>query len=203
MFACTLYTNEYYHIYNRGNNGDNLFFEGRNYSYFLKLYAQYIYPIAQTYCYCLMPNHFHLLVKMREYRYSQDWQSPKDCQSLIMLDSIDYSKAFANLFSTYTKAINKSYKRTGSLFEKPFKRIHVDNDAYFKQLVSYIHRNPQKHGFVSDFREYPYSSYHTLVNQKYSRLETEQVFNWFATLNSFEHYHIQFDDDVIDKLYYD
>jgi putative transposase len=56
---------QYYHIYNRGNNGENLFFEERNYPYFLKLYAHHILPVANTYAYCLLRNHFHALVRIR------------------------------------------------------------------------------------------------------------------------------------------
>jgi len=55
----------YYHIYNRGNNHENLFIEERNYSYFLNLYAKHIGPIAETHAYCLLRNHFHLLVKIK------------------------------------------------------------------------------------------------------------------------------------------
>jgi len=141
----------FYHIYNRGNNGENLFIEERNYYYFFKLYTHYIYPIADTYAYCLMPNHFHLLVRIKP-----------------QLEQNTYHQAFSNLFSTYTKAINKKYQRTGSLFEKPFKRIHVDSDHYFIALIRYIHQNPQKHGFTNNFRTYPFSSYQTIYQQKKS-----------------------------------
>ena len=179
----------YYHIYNRGNNGENLFVEDRNYRYFFELYIRYIYPIADTYAYCLMKNHFHLLVRMKEL---QDCQSLKDWQS--------YSAAFSNLFSTYTKAINKAHNRSGSLFEKPFKRILVDSDAYLVQLTAYIHRNPQKHGFTDDFRVYPYSSYPIILQQKHSRIETKQALEWFGSLESFENYHHQFDESLISHV---
>ncbi len=56
----------YYHIYNRGNNGENLFKEERNYTYFLTLYEKYITPIAFTYAYCLLINHFHILVRIKD-----------------------------------------------------------------------------------------------------------------------------------------
>jgi REP element-mobilizing transposase RayT len=56
---------KYYHIYNRGINRENIFFETRNYPYFLELYAKYIEPIANTFAYCLMRNHFHLLVRIK------------------------------------------------------------------------------------------------------------------------------------------
>ncbi len=52
-----------YPIYNRGINGDSIFQEGKNYFYFLRLYAKYIPPIAKTYAYCLLGNHFHFLIK--------------------------------------------------------------------------------------------------------------------------------------------
>ena len=55
----------YYHIYNRGNNRENLLIEKRNYLYFLSLYAKHIEPVAATYAYCLLRNHFHLLIRVR------------------------------------------------------------------------------------------------------------------------------------------
>ncbi|OQW92278.1 MAG: hypothetical protein BWK79_15005 [Beggiatoa sp. IS2] len=182
----------YYHIYNRGNNGENLFVEERNYSYFLQLYTRYIFPIADTYAYCLMKNHFHLLVRLR----------PKDLAGLEDLPGLnsDYSKSFSNLFNAYTKTINKTYQRTGSLFEKPFKRILVDSNSYLIHLISYIHRNPQKHGFTNDFRTYPYSSYHTIQQQKRSRLESQQVLKWFGNLQSFENHHSQSNEQIIRHL---
>ncbi len=188
-----LLSGQYYHIYNRGNNGIDLFMEERNYHYFLKLYTQYIYPIANTYAYCLMKNHFHLLVRMKPENDIQDWQSFEDCQSL-------YSQAFSNCFSTYTKAINKTCHRSGSLFEKPFRRILVDSDSYFIHLVSYIHRNPEKHQFVADYRRYPHSSYQTILQQKNSRIDTQQVLSWFGSIKSFENYHQQWDESIIQHL---
>jgi len=55
----------YYHIYNRGNNRENIFIDGRNYSHFLKLYTRYVEPVADTYAYCLLRNHFHFLVRIK------------------------------------------------------------------------------------------------------------------------------------------
>ena len=176
---------QYYHIYNRGNNGGNIFFEDRNYEYFFKLYIRYIYPIAETYAYCLMRNHFHLLVKI----------APKpDLLGLKDLEGLNYSQAFSNLFNAYTKAMNKAYHRHGNLFEKPFKRILIDSDSYLIQVVAYIHRNPQKHGFTDNFRSYPYSSYHSIQSQKRTRIASQQVLAWFNTTQNFENYHQQFDD---------
>jgi REP element-mobilizing transposase RayT len=187
-----LFYSHFYHIYNRGNNGETLFREQRNYPYFLKLYARYIEPVAETYSYCLMRNHFHFLVRIK------DWQSSKDCQSY---RSLEASHAFANLFSTYTKAFNKAYQRTGSLFEKPFRRILVDNDRYFSSLAIYIHHNPQKHGFVDDFRDWPYSSYRTILSDEPTRVHREVVLDWFDGQVTFKESHqSSINESVIEPL---
>lgn len=191
-----LFSGEYYHVYNRGNNGENLFIEERNYHYFLNLYIRYIFPVADTYAYCLMKNHFHLLVRMKSESEIHDWQSLKDCQS----SSSIYSQAFSNLFSTYTKAINKAFHRSGSLFEKPFHRILIDSDSYLIQLTNYIHLNPKKHGFTDDFQSYPYSSYQTILQQKHSRIKTQEVLNWFGNINSFEISHQHCNEVLIQHL---
>jgi len=200
-----LLANHYYHIYNRGNNGGDIFFEERNYQYFFKLYRQYIFPIAKTYAYCLMKNHFHFLVSMRPQTDLSGQNVTSDLSGFKNLTGLDatetnYSQHFSNLFNAYTKAVNKAYQRTGNLFERPFHRIYVDSDSYFIQLVSYIHRNPQKHGFVADFRNYPYSSYSTIHRQKCSRIEAQTVLSWFGSISSFEDYHLQFDDRAIKNL---
>ncbi|MEZ4770719.1 MAG: transposase [Caldilineales bacterium] len=179
----SLYPGEYFHIYNRGNNRENLFVEERNYRYFMNLCAHYIEPVAATYAYCLMRNHFHLLIRVKDVDdFPQDWQSSEDCQSLTRYDPprVFASRQFADLFSTYTKAFNKSYQRTGSLFAKPFRRIRIDNDGYFHALVVYIHQNPQRHGFVNDFRDWPYSSYAAIASGNRTRLQRAAVLSWFA-----------------------
>jgi hypothetical protein len=90
------------------------------------------------------------------------------------------SQYFSNLFNAYTKAFNKAYNRTGALFQRPFGRIEVTSDPYFVWLVTYIHQNSQKHGFVDDFRTWPYSSYHTLLSTKPTRLKRDDVLMWFG-----------------------
>ena len=171
---------KYYHIYNRGNNRENIFVEERNYRYFLQLYAKYIEPVADTYAYCLMRNHFHVLVKIID---------PKGLEDPLGLDLLDAGQQFGKLFNAYAKAINKAYQRTGSLFQNPFRRKEVTSDAYFRQLVAYIHRNPQKHGFVADFRDWPYSSYHALLSDKPTHVKRVEVLEWFGDAPALAEFH--------------
>ena len=185
---------EYYHIFNRGNNHENVFREERNYSYFLKLYQKYVFPVAETFAYCLLKNHFHILVRIRMPEEQQTLKDLTGFENLSDLISKPH-QAFSNLFNSYTKSINKAYQRSGNLFHRPFQRTRVDTDAYFIRLVHYIHFNPQKHGFVRDFREYPYSSYRTLLSEKPTKLMRDSVLQAFSGKDQFLTTHSQFPDE--------
>lgn len=205
--------NRTYHIYNRGINGENIFKEERNYRYFLEKYSQYIEPIAETFAYCLLKNHFHIAIRTRSEAEIIDFYVKKKLKIIqgkeivdenlnianirpindvkIEIPSVSHiiSRQFASLFNGYAQAINKANNRTGGLFEEPFRRILVDSDAYFTELIYYIHFNPQKHSFVKDFRAYPHSSYHAHLSQAMTRLKREEVVDWFGNKDDFERFH--------------
>jgi REP element-mobilizing transposase RayT len=168
--------NTYYHIFNRGNNRENIFKEERNYAYFLKPYAHHIMPVADTFAYCLLPNHFHLLIRIKS--VGEIEETLKVSETIRVLSP---SQQFSNLFNAYTKAVNKAYQRTGSLFEHPFGRIPVASEPYFTQLITYIHQNSQRHGLIDDFRRWPYSSYRTLFSDKPTQLKRDIVVQWFGS----------------------
>lgn len=90
------------------------------------------------------------------------------------------SQKFGNFLNAYAKSINHAYDRTGSLFQQRFGRKVVSTDAHFLHLIAYIHNNPQKHGFVDDFRVWPYSSYQAYLSHKSSRLKRDEVLAWFG-----------------------
>ena len=183
----------YYHVYNRGTNGENIFRENRNYAHFLRLWAQHIEPVASSYCFCLLRNHFHFLVRIRteaeQEAYWRGHQAGLAVPAGAAFELIEPSRAFNNLFIAYAKAFNKAYGRTGALFERPFKRIVVDSESYFSHLIVYVHRNAQKHGFVTDFRAWPYSSYDILLSQKKTHLLRDDVMAWFGGRTAFEAVH--------------
>ena len=117
----------YYHIYNRGNNLEDIFKDNENYSYFLKLYTRYIHPIAETFAYCLLPNHFHMLIRTRTPEEQTEQTNTLKVLETFRVSSskrmLEPSQQFSNMFNAYTKSINKRYRRTGSLFEHPFGRV--------------------------------------------------------------------------------
>ena len=205
----------YYHIYNRGNNRENIFFEERNYRYFMQLYQKYILSVCDTFAYCLMRNHFHILVRAKEIanQTSEVLETPEVCNQtnnsqtseVLKTPGVSAKKAitqqFSNFFNSYAKSINNKYKRTGSLFQNRFGRIEVDSDRYFAQLIHYIHFNSQKHGFVEDFRKYPYSSYQAIITDKPINICRAEVLNWFQGKNSFVQLHdLLCDESVIQHL---
>ncbi len=176
---------KYYHIYNRGNNGENIFIEERNYTYFMNLYVKYIDPVAETFAYCLLRNHFHVGVRIKE-----DLGGFGDLRGLK-----NPGQQFSNFFNAYSKAINRAYGRTGSLFENRYRRKEVTTDRYFQRLIHYIHRNPQKHGFVTDFRDYPYSSYHLFLMDKPNFVKRIEVLDWFGGRDGFIRQHQEYADE--------
>ena len=182
----------YYHIYNRGNNRETLFRTDENYLHFLRLYEKYIFPITETYAWVLMKNHFHLLVRIKD---RQDLPGFENLAGLNLNQAdLSPSKQFSNLFNAYSKAYNKMYKRTGSLFEKPFQRKPVTTESYFRQLIRYIHTNPVHHGFTSDFKDYPWSSYGSILSLKPTKLCRDKVIGWFDDKANFIAIHNQTTD---------
>jgi hypothetical protein len=181
----------FYHIYNRGINSCSLFREPTNYEHFLGLYDKYISPVADTYAWVLMGNHFHWLVRIKREEeinlFFQDLQGFQNLEGLKNRNRVN--QQFANLFNAYTKAYNKRYHRTGSLFEHPFRRVPVNTMAQLKYLVYYIHHNPIHHGYCEHYLDYPWSSYLTIVSPKQTRLKRDKVLSWYAGSERFQAYH--------------
>lgn len=174
-----------YHIYNRGNNRENIFIEERNYPYFLQLYAKHLDPIVETYAYCLLRNHFHLTARVKT---KEQIQAALTAAQKPVPDNISdnyASQKFANFFTAYAKGINKAYQRSGSLFEHPFGRVQITSARQFWQTITYIHQNPQKHGFIADFRDWKWSSYTALVSEQPTRLKRDAVIKWFGGRQEF------------------
>jgi REP element-mobilizing transposase RayT len=175
---------KFYHVYTRGNNSETVFVNQESYFYFLQLYRKYVAPFVNTYCYCLLPNHVHFLIQVKEAEalFKQSEQN----QDLI---SVSVQRQWGHLLNAFTKAMNARYGRVDSLFQKRFRRKKVTSEAYFTSLIFYIHFNPQHHGITQDFKGWPYSSYHSLLSKKKTNLERDTVLEWFGGKNHLERFH--------------
>ncbi len=187
----------FYHVYHHANGNDNLFRTVENYRYFLHKYAEYIEPVAVTYAYCLMPNHFHLLIRvrteeaLRAFAVEKTAKAPlsKTLQGFQTLAGLEFSRLisqqFAHLLNGYTQAYNKMYNRKGSLFQRNIRRKPIRDDAYLTAAIRYIHHNPVHHGFVADLPAWPHSSYQALASERPTRLARAAVRDWFGSRAAF------------------
>ncbi len=200
-----LIPSQYFHIYNRGIDGTNIFLKHENYQHFLATWATYIEPIAETYAYCLLSNHFHALVRIRDLDVilkGLDEDSPiQFIHKVIENPSLFISNQFGHCFNSYAQSINHRYGRTSGLFEGTFSRIWVDNAFYYANLIHYIHKNPEKHGFVEDYKDYPHSSYNAHLSIKPTLLMREAVLSMFGGTNLYEGFHKQAVDEKLIKDY--
>ncbi|MEY4905905.1 MAG: hypothetical protein RLZZ292_3720 [Bacteroidota bacterium] len=200
--------NTVYHVTHHGNGKDNIFLSRDNYLYFLEKYKQYITPIATTYSYCLMPNHFHIGLKIRDLdtlkiafathaglkKYADITYSPKQIEQLVAAINADeihllIARQFAHFLNAYAKSFNTMYERRGSLFRESVYREAVREERYYKNLVRYIHNNPVKHGFCARAEDWDYSSIHAYNSLKFSLLERNEVIDWFGSADAFWGFH--------------
>lgn len=192
-----------YHIFNHANGFENVFTVDENYRFFLEKYQQYILPIAETYAYCLLPNHFHLVVRIRRKEIleevfrnfkSTNFSKVQNFGKVEVTDNmIEYyiSKQFANLFSCYTQSFNKVNKRRGSLFLKNFRREPIKNKAYFMNAVIYTHRNPVHHAFCDRYTDWSYTSFCEIKERNSQIIEVDKLLRMFGGRDSFIDLHEQ------------
>jgi REP element-mobilizing transposase RayT len=216
----------YYHIYNRGVNRENIFIEERNYDLFLRLYEKHLMPLVDTFAYCMLRNHFHICLRTKSEDEILDFQKTLRVSSVskiktlkvstpdserVMQDPLagkgeilqekplgfdTISRHFSNFFNAYAKTMNKAYGRTGSLFQHPFGRVAITSDRQFWNVIAYIHQNPQKHGFVKDFRDWKYSSYGVMLSEKKTILNRAETMKWFGTKAEYLSLHSHWVTDV-------
>lgn len=193
-----LFPERLYHIYNRGINGESLFREERNYAHFLDKYFKFLLPVADLHAYCLLRNHFHFMVQIKTQDEIRNYFRRKGTKVDAYSNDQLISRAFNSFFKSYSVSINNTYNRTGRLFEEPFLRIEVKHNAQITNLIKYIHKNPLKHGFVNEFRDYPYSSYPILLANEYTWLAKDKVLKWFGGIDEFVTSHMGTVADPLD-----
>ena len=157
----------YYHYFNRGVNKEKIFFSDENYDYLIQTIYRFlsIYPV-QLVAYCLMPNHYHLLVKQA--------------------DSKSGSKLIQRVFNTYVQAINRRYHRVGTLFQGSAGSRQINDDSYMNEVIRYIHLNPVYAGLVKSPVDWPYSDCQEWLGVgSTNRNVVAEVGTWFG---SFEQY---------------
>lgn len=181
-----------YHIFNRGINSNLIFLDNENMSFFLKKTEQYVLPFFEIYGYCLMPNHFHFILRPKS-NVEISSKINTSIKGLHCEESI-YSKSLARLLSSYTQAFNKVYRRSGPLLESPFKRIRVTSEEYLRNLIIYIHQNPE------DFQNYKFSSYKAVISNVETSISRNEVLALFDDKENFKICHQKKIDNILFEL---
>ena len=156
------YSGAVYHVINRGNAGENLYRNSRDREKFLSYLERAVERFSiKVHAYCLMSNHFHILMETLHPNLSKSVQ-------------------WINV--SYAVYFNRKYKRNGHLFQGRFKSVLVDADSYLKQLSRYIHLNPVRAGIVDRPTDYDWSSYTAFIGKRIAPewLETHWLLSQFG-----------------------
>jgi len=191
----------YYHVYNRSVDRKPMFFNDGNYEFFLKRYNTYLSPVIDTNAYCLMGNHFHLLMRVRnQLDLTTFLQQQHSARSYKMLSNLQIqqplpvhdivSHQFQKFFQSYAMAFNKQRDRIGTLFQTPFKRVLIENETDLARVILYIHANPQEHEIKKDFRDWHWSSYERMLLEKPTQLKKAETLNLFGGKEAYIQAHL-------------
>ena len=183
----------FYHIFNHAVGSEKLFKNDENYIYFLKKFNEYISPIASTYSYVLIPNHFHFLIEIKDrneiYQHYVFLELKKEIPKVKSEEELDFEKfvmqQFSNFFNCYTKSFNKKHNRKGALFIDYLRRTLISEEEYLRNIVMYIHQNPIHHNLCNRLEDWKYSSYSSVLSKKSTLLEREDVIKWFGGIENF------------------
>ncbi|MBW7840900.1 MAG: transposase [Chitinophagaceae bacterium] len=163
--------NEVYHIYNRGNNRQKVFFSEENYLFFMRKMEAQLIPFCEILVWCLMPNHFHLIISTNE-------SSCKPRNSFGTGSVQELSYRIGIMLSSYAQAVNKQHGTSGSLFQLKTKAKiltgskNAKDKDYLVNAMHYCHQNPLRAGLVKKIEDWPYSSF-----PGYCRIKEDDITN--------------------------
>jgi putative transposase len=172
----------YYHIYNRGNNSQPVFRNPCDYISFLQKWEKYISPVADTYAYCLLENHFHATIETHS--------SIRNLETaeLITMDAAFLQKQFHRLFTSFAKSQHAKNGSNGAVFKRRFQRSEILNDDHFRRVIAYNLLNTRKHRIQTDCFTYPYSSLQFLHGKAPAFLAQDALYNMFGCATELELY---------------
>ncbi|MDX1907631.1 MAG: hypothetical protein SF053_11400 [Bacteroidia bacterium] len=172
----------FYHIYNRGINHENIFKTDENMRFFLRRWNDIMGPYLDVAAFCLMPNHFHFLARVKP--LTEEIQGIINQEGTARANKlregqISYNDfledQFKRLFQSYALAFNKQQGRTGSLLQKRFKRVRISHESKFWHILVYIHHNPIHHRFRTRYEDWHFSSYNSYFSENQAGIIKEEI----------------------------
>ena len=190
-----------YHVYNQGNNQKKIFLTRSNYQLFHEKMDRFICPYADILAWCLMPNHFHLMILVKEVelfyeKKSKSLLNDSEVAKSNLLKKRTLNESIGILLRSYTRSINAENEFTGSLFRKTSKANSINSfkglqpnfwkskiaifnmlpeNQYPQVCFNYIHHNPVKAGLVSKDTDWEFSSARDYANLRSSSIIKKQL----------------------------
>ena len=187
-----LHTDTYYHLFSRANGSERLFKVDDNYAFFLSKTKLHVSSVADVLAWCLLPNHFHLLIRVKSEKFiSESYKRIKRkalTDTELLPDFI--MERFSNLLNSYTKAFNKVYNRKGALFMDYLRRVEIKENSQLCATLFYIHKNPVHHGVCNSINNWEWSSYKEFLHND-TFIYRDEVMEWFSGKEGFIDYHQQ------------
>ena len=171
-----------YHVYNRGNNSQPVFLNPCDYHSFLERWERFIWPVAETFAFCLLENHFHAAIRIR------DSVIRPDTGEMVPLQPVEIRAQFQRFFTSFAKSQHLRNDTNGAVFKRRFQRSQILTEDHFKRIIAYILLNPQKHRISGDSRIYPYSSYRFLDCRPPDFLAQDELVRLFGGADAIQTY---------------
>ena len=198
-YIATFKSEAYYHITARAVGNQLLFLSDDFRAYFIYRFKTMLNGYCSILAYILIDNHIHWMIRVNPpetltaHLKGTHPVNLKEHQRKYLSGALDINTAlelqFKDLFISYAMYFNKQYKRKGTLFIKPFRRVAIENQAHYTQLIGYIHCNRIKHRGIIDYHHYPWSSYHEIISDTPVLIDREEVLNWFGGKRTFLDFH--------------
>jgi putative transposase len=202
QFKAPFYPQGYYHIVFRSVDGVMLFKTEENHDFFLKKYSFYLNPFCTCLAYCLLDSHVHFVIRVKpeaslinsilaiseETRTVSMKKLLDEPNRKELIDEI-FERQANRFMTSYANAFNKRFSRKGSLFQSPFRRVEIKEEAHLQQAIIYTHANAQKHGLLADFKDYKYSSYWDILYNTSTYVNVDEVFHFFGGKDQFINIH--------------
>lgn len=182
------------HIFSRAIGNEKLFLNDENYYFFLQKLNRHLLPVYEVFTYSLLPNHFHLLVRILPHKtlvieFEKIKGKSFDEKQHSISDFV--MERFSNLLNSYTKAFNKVNSRKGALFIDYLKRSAVNRDQDFSNFIFYIHKNAVHHSLTRSIGLWKFDGYNSILSNANTLLLREEVLEWFNGREQFVKFHSQ------------
>jgi len=184
-----------YHIFNRSNAKVNVFNETVDFEYFIQLLERYILPVANIYAWAILNNHYHLVLELKSdmvYRWTKKnlpkgeniWETEPINEFNRKNKKPVIASHMGHMINSYARYFNTKFNRTGGLFERPYKRIVINDEYHLKNEIIYVSTNAVKHGIVSSIYDWKWSSIEELLLGDNNFCDREYVVYLFSDVDN-------------------